>query len=59
VEAVLRGHDHGSGLSVEAKLVAQTMLATNVTFVDTLSAFLSAFFGELTNDENKISYIGL
>jgi hypothetical protein len=59
VEAVLRGHDHGSGVSAEAKLGAQTMFATNVTFVDALSAFLSAFFGKLKNDENKISCIGL
>jgi hypothetical protein len=43
----------GSGVSGEAKLVAQTMLATSVAFVEALSAFLSNFYGELTNDENK------
>jgi hypothetical protein len=45
----------GSGVSGEAKLVAQTMLATSVAFVEALSAFLSDFYGELTNDENKTS----
>jgi hypothetical protein len=39
----------------EAKLVTQTMLATSVAFLDALSAFLSAFYDELTNDENKTS----
>jgi hypothetical protein len=45
----------GSGVSGETKLVAQTILATSVAFVDTLSAFLSTFYGELTNDKNKTS----
>jgi hypothetical protein len=40
-------------VSREATLVAQTMLATSVAFVDALYAFLSTFEGELTNDENK------
>jgi hypothetical protein len=40
----------GSGVSGEAKLVAQRMLATSVTFVDAL-----AFYGKLTNGENKTS----
>jgi hypothetical protein len=31
------------------------MLATSVAFVKALSAFLSDFYGELTNDENKTS----
>jgi hypothetical protein len=45
----------GSRVSVEAKLVAQTMLTATVTFVEVLSAFLSSFYSELTNDENKTS----
>jgi hypothetical protein len=44
-----------SGVSGEAKLVAQTMLATSVAFLDALSAFLSTFYVELTNDERKTS----
>jgi hypothetical protein len=35
--------------------VAQTTLATSVAFVEALSAFLSDFYGESTNDENKTS----
>ena len=45
----------GSGVSGQTKLVAQTILATSVVFVDVLSVFLSIFYGELTNDENKTS----
>jgi hypothetical protein len=44
-----------SGVPGKAKLVAQTMLATSVSFVDALSAFLSTFYGEFTNDEKKTS----
>jgi hypothetical protein len=36
-------------------LVAQTIIVTSVAFVDALSAFLSAFHGEMTNDEYKTS----
>jgi hypothetical protein len=35
--------------------VTQTVLATSFAFVEALSAFLSDFYGELTNDENKTS----
>jgi hypothetical protein len=45
----------GSRVSGEAKLAAQTMLATSVAFVEALSAFLSNFHGELTNDEKRTS----
>jgi hypothetical protein len=31
------------------------MLATSVSFVDALSAFLSTFYGEFTNDEKTTS----
>jgi hypothetical protein len=44
-----------SGESGETELVAYAMLATSVTFVEALSAFLSNIFGQLTNDENKTS----
>jgi hypothetical protein len=42
-----------SKISGEAKLVAQTMLTTSVAFVEAVSAFLSNFYAELINDENR------
>jgi hypothetical protein len=44
-----------SGVSGEAKLVARTMLATSVAFVEALNAFLSNFYGGLTKENNKTS----
>jgi hypothetical protein len=40
-------------VSGEAKVVIQTMLATSVAFVDALSAFLSIFYSEFTNNEKE------
>jgi hypothetical protein len=43
----------GLGVSGEAKLVLQTMLAVSVAIVDTLSALLPTFYGDLTQNERR------
>jgi hypothetical protein len=48
-EAILRGQDYEVRSIGEIELVAHTMLATSVTFVEALSAFLSNTFGQSTN----------